>query len=355
MVKELLFVPLFETFIRDTANGKRRKLNGERIKPQSVKNYSYILKLLQEYESFCGTPLRIKTNIRNNVKLLLQERNYWKNFYQQFSDFLYHQKGYYDNFTGSVFKIVKAAFSYLIKEKCLPIQECSAHFYVRWENIKIITLLPEQLCFLIMDKDFEQSLSRRLQKIKDMFVFGCTAALRYSDLMSICVKDIEEQVGGTFLRFNSVKTNAEVTIKLPDFACVIFKKYAAKKVLRQRLFSKIRLSLFNNDLKALGSKAGFTNYIGKYRNKNGDAKEIKPASGELFRFCDLLSSHVMRRTGITVLLMLDMPEHLVRKISGHTANSTSFFRYVNFAQSYISTEIDKAHHKLLSLYKNVSQ
>jgi hypothetical protein len=29
MVKELLFVPLFEKFIKETANGKRRKLNGE--------------------------------------------------------------------------------------------------------------------------------------------------------------------------------------------------------------------------------------------------------------------------------------------------------------------------------------
>ena len=72
MVKEHLFVPLFETFIKETANGKRRKLNGERIKPQIFKNYSWILKLLIEYESFCGTPLKIKTNIRNNARILLQ-------------------------------------------------------------------------------------------------------------------------------------------------------------------------------------------------------------------------------------------------------------------------------------------
>lgn len=102
MVKEMLFVPLFETFIKETVNGKRRKLNGERIKPQSYRTYYYVLKLLIEYEQFCGAPLRINTNIRNNMRLLLQERNYWKRFYRNFSDFLYTQKGYYDNFTGSV-------------------------------------------------------------------------------------------------------------------------------------------------------------------------------------------------------------------------------------------------------------
>jgi hypothetical protein len=355
MVKEHLFIPLFETFIRETANGKRRKLNGEKIKPQTVENYHYVLKLLQEYEDFCSTSLKLKTNIRNNVRQLLQERNYWKAFYRKLSDFLYKEKGYNDNYTGCVFKIIKAAFNYLRKEKCMAIQECYEHFYVRWENIAIITLLPEQLCFLILNKDFEASLSTKLQKFKDMFVFGCTAALRYSDLMNICLKDIEQQAGGMFLRFKSVKTNAEVSIKLPAFACAIFKKYAAGKKPRQKLFRNMRLSCFNDYLKTLGCLAGWTNAIGKYRTQNGDTKEIKAPSGKLFRFCDLLSSHVMRRTGITVLLMLEMPEHLVRKISGHTANSTSFFRYVNFAQSYISTEIDKAHQKLLSLYNNVQQ
>jgi hypothetical protein len=37
MVKEHLFIPSFEMFMTGAANGKRRKLNGERIKPQAVK------------------------------------------------------------------------------------------------------------------------------------------------------------------------------------------------------------------------------------------------------------------------------------------------------------------------------
>ncbi len=110
MVKEHLFVPLFETFIKETANGKRRKLNGERIKPQTVENYTYILKILIDYELYCGAPLRIKTNIRNNVRMLLQERNYWKSFYRKFSDFLYYHKGYHDNFSAAVGKSVAVAF-----------------------------------------------------------------------------------------------------------------------------------------------------------------------------------------------------------------------------------------------------
>jgi len=51
----------------------------------------------------------------------------------------------------------------------------------------------------------------------------------------------------------------------------------------------------------------------------------------------------MRRTAITTMLILGMPEHVVRKISGHAADGKAFYRYVNFVQSYLDTEIDKVH------------
>jgi hypothetical protein len=38
-----------------------------------------------------------------------------------------------------------------------------------------------------------------------------------------------------------------------------------------------------------------------------------------------------------------MPELVVKKISGHSNNSRSFFRYVNFAQDIVDREIDKMH------------
>jgi integrase len=41
-----------------------------------------------------------------------------------------------------------------------------------------------------------------------------------------------------------------------------------------------------------------------------------------------------------------MPEHLVRKISGHSNNSSSFNRYVHYAQAYMDKEIQKVHEKL---------
>jgi intergrase/recombinase len=49
----------------------------------------------------------------------------------------------------------------------------------------------------------------------------------------------------------------------------------------------------------------------------------------------------MRKTAISTMLSLGMPEHIVRKISGHAANSKEFFRYVKMAQNVIDKEADK--------------
>ncbi len=350
MVKEIPLVPLFEQFIKESRTGKRRKLNGERLKPLTIYNYENSLKHLKGYEEQRGKTLRLKTNIRNNMRLILQERNYWKRFYIDFSNYLYHNKNCYDNFVGSTFKNVKCFFRYLKNEKYLLIPHCYESFYVRREEIRIISLLPEQFVYLIMDKELESRLTRMQKRYKDMFVFGCTAALRYSDLMNLKVRNVELKNNQYFLVFTSQKTGTLVQLKLPLFAVDIFNKYARYKKPCTKLFPSISLGNFNKRIQSIGKIAGWTECIGKIRNKNGKGKEIRTQDDRLFLFCDQLTSHTMRKTGITVLLMLGMQEYLVRKISGHSAHSKEFFRYVNFAQSFISGELDKAHQKLISLY-----
>jgi intergrase/recombinase len=54
----------------------------------------------------------------------------------------------------------------------------------------------------------------------------------------------------------------------------------------------------------------------------------------------------MRKTAISTMLSLGMPEHIVRKISGHAANSKEFFRYVKMAQNVIDKEADKVFDKI---------
>ncbi len=341
---EILVVPHFQQFITDSYKGKRLKPNGNKIKSQTIDNYYYPLQYLKEYELKYDVILRIKMLTGNNKKQILLERNYWKRFFQLFNQFLYTTKNCHDNYVGNITKMLKTYFNYLKKEKLYPIGDFYNQFPISKEDIPIITLLPEQLYFLIHDKKFEDSLPFHLVQTKDKFVFGCTVALRYSDIDALKFTDVDCMNNTFYLSTKAIKTDISMRIKLPDYLVDIINMNKQKASRRKTIFPSLSNSRFSINLKQLCELAGWTKEIGKIRNKRGCKHEIKNSTnGKGQRFCDLVSSHTMRRTAITTMLMLGMPEHVVKRISGHTADSKVFYRYVNLVQSYLDTEIDKVY------------
>jgi len=345
MKKVKPIIPLFNQFIKNTETGKRLKKNGERIKKEPIQNYKYVLNNLIGFTTDTDFELRICDASRLTKREYISEKNYWKKFYKKFTNYLY-KKGCYDNYVGQNIKVIRVFFNYLKNDKDFQTGDFQRLFYVRKEEVAILVLSPEQLKFLIHDKTFEKSLTPALKRIKDIFVFGCTTGLRFSDIFLLTNKNFEQQDENWYLKLKSKKTKTYSYIKLSNYAITIFKDHKSKSI-KKPVFGKITLFNFNKNLKLIGEYAGFTREIELSREKLGQpqkvaAKTIKKGA----RFCDKMSSHMMRRTAITTLLILGMPEHLVRKISGHSSNSNSFNRYVHYAQGYIDKEIDKVHIKL---------
>lgn len=348
--KEYALVPLFEKFIKYSYKGKRLKPDGNRIKPQTVDNYVYVLHYLQEYQQKYEIVLRIKIIRSHNRRLLLAERNYWKKFYLQFTDYLYYKKNCYDNYVGTVIKIIRNFFSFLNKELDIITGVFYKSFYVCREDIPIITLMPAQLHFLITNREFEDGLTRSLRKAKDIFVMGCTVALRISDLFALRFTDVEEVGPHFYIQVKTIKTGTFVRIKLPGYAMAIIKKFESTSRGRQTVFPPIPHTRFNNQLKTIARLAGWTNSIRRERSKRGIyTNSAGKAKNAPCRFCDMISSHIMRRTAITTMLMLGMKEPAVKKISGHTDNSKHFYRYVNLVQSYLDNEVDVVFEKLAGM------
>lgn len=195
----------------------------------------------------------------------------------------------------------------------------------------------EQLHFLINDKVFEETLPQHPQVTKDVFVFGCTIGLRFSDIMNLRPINLEKIEDKVYLVNRSIKTDTFTRIKLPPYTINIIQKYHKQQ---KTLIPVISLNQFNKNLKHIGELAGWTHVVGKVKSSRGVKKEMKKG-GKSYRFCDLLSSHVMRRTAITTLLIHGMPEPLVRKISGHAPGSKEFYKYVKYSEAFLDSETDK--------------
>jgi integrase len=368
-LKQYPILPLFSKMIADSKSGKRLQSNGKKLSAGTIVNYECVYKLLVNYQTFCKTEIRFLPFNKLTQRQLHTEKNYWAKFYKNFTQYLYQQCKHYDNYVGFVIKIIKVFFNYVNNKLLLPFGNFHTQFYVRKEQVPIITLLPEQLNFLIYNQAFEQSLTKRMQQVKDTFVFGCTVALRFSDLMAIKQSNLRKVNDSWYLLTRSIKTHTDSQIQLPDYAIEIAKKYKKQKggYLLPR-FNNVNLNKF---VKQLTELAGFTEPMSKKREQRGVVKQVakqceamqikqqqrkqgqqaptaaaqKPTKKEL-RFCDLVTTHTMRRTAITTMLCLGMPEHLVRKISGHSPMSNEFFRYVALAQVYQDKETTTMFNKL---------
>lgn len=344
--KSIPFFPLYDKFLKDLQTGRRLQPSGKRISTGTIDNYFFTRRLLEQFCEVKQFELRVM-----NVKFLSQrkmqvEKNYWSKFYKKFTDYLYNDCGHFDNYVGANIKNIKSFFSYLNKQLLFNVGEFYKQFYVRKEEVPIIALLPEELYFFIYDEAFAKHLTPQLRKVKDFFVFGCTVALRFSDLLRLKQSNIRVVGDHWYLSIKSKKTAQETRIRLPDYAIKIADKYKTQK--GAFLLPRYNIVSLNLYIKKLVEQAGFNTACRKIRCRRGEFKEI-PSKNKECRFCDLVTTHTMRRTAITTMLCLGMPEHIVRRISGHSPMSRDFFRYVFLAQSYQDEETEMVFNKLKDL------
>jgi len=343
---------LLDEFINDSTAGRRTKKDGGRISTGTISNYVYLQRYLQEFEKSITFDLKIyvESNLTHNEKLAASR--YYKKFYNEFSSYLYSKKGFFDNYVGLVIKGLRSFFNYLEIERKITVGKYHLSFFVPREEIPILALSHEQLNFIIYDLEFNKQVEKSgLKKVRDTFVFGCTVALRVSDLLQLTKKNLVITNNSYYLKVKSQKTGTYTSIKLPEYAVEIIKKYSKHKV---KLLPEMTAQWFNQRLKLFAKHIPDDFEMVKIRERKGKQVVVykDPVKKIHFKLSDHITTHTMRRTAITTMLNLGMPEHIVRKISGHAANSKEFFRYVKMSQNIIDLESDKIFEQIRT-FKNV--
>lgn len=341
------FFNLFKKFISDSSKGYRVQKNGQRIKPQSIDKYIYTHKLLTEFHAETGVEIKLWLVNKLTDTELKKAKKYYHQFYFSFKDYLY-KKGHFDNYVGLVIKTVRTFFNYLLVEQQLQVGMFHKTFHVPKEEIPIVVFNPQQVNYLINSHELNEKLPDNLKTIKDIFVVGCTVGLRVSDLMNLKPYHFVKQDNGYYLKVRSKKTNTETSIKLPSYAIEILKKYRNNQ---KTLLPSMSTWYFNKQLKQMSSYITDDEPMIKVRMKNGKPTMIYKTGtkNKHYTMADHITSHTMRRTAITTMLRLGVPEQVVRRISGHAANSKEFYKYVAFSQSYQDVETDRMFEKLTML------
>jgi integrase len=191
-----------------------------------------------------------------------------------------------------------------------------------WEESENVALSRKEINKLYKH-NFKDN--QRLERVRDLFVFGCNVGLRISDLQNIKPHNIIDVNGEKRIRIKTQKTGETVEIPCHEQCLEIFDKY-------DQQLPKITDQKFNEYIKEACEEAGLT-ATGRLQKEPN-----KPLN-------ELIASHTMRRTFCTNLYNEGVPPVVIMKVSGHKTE-TAFLKYIKVSQTDAADKLSAHYAKI---------
>ncbi len=144
----------------------------------------------------------------------------------------------------------------------------------------------------------------RLEKVRDVFCFACFTGQRFSDITRFNKNHLEDNKW----QFTAFKTRKKTVVPFEGFianALPILEKYNYS-------FPIISNQKFNDYLKEIGELAELTNSVRKMRYTG--TKEVEFIQPKY----EYMSSHMARRTFVTIMIEKRVPLTIIQKITQHS-------------------------------------
>ena len=179
------------------------------------------------------------------------------------------------------------------------------------ESVREVRFLTTEEVDKLWNMEFESSsFPSPMEVTRDMFVFQCYTALRYSDLKTLTRKDFYLRDGNLCLKKVTQKQKTNVDYKLPYRAKIIYDKYSHYVYANDVAFPVISNSKYNKHLKELG-------HLARIQGQWRDTQYRNDKTEVVFTDRADLESHCGRRTFICMAYNADMPIEHIAEITGH--------------------------------------
>jgi integrase len=248
-------------------------------------------------------------------------------FFEDLRHYAFEKKKIGDNYFAKIIAVLKTFLNWAFERDYIK-HEAFKKFQASERETEIICLTLEEFVSLY-SHTFK---SKRLDRVRDVFVFGCSTGLRFSDLVSLKPSNIQ----GDFIVKNIQKTQENIMIPLNKYSVGILKKY--QDTIYETL-PKVSHQKFNEYLKECCKEAGIDSTITITRFSGSHRKTTSHPKYEL------ITSHAARKTFATLSLLMGMPERIVRNITGHKKEE-NFKKYVNFTKEYEKQQMNDVWDKI---------
>ena len=280
---------IFEEYISDA-----RKSIDIDVKKDTVYSYERTYDLLKDYMKI--------TYKRKDFSL--QELNL--SFIEKFNIYLRSELNHKKNTAVKHLRCLMRVVNVAIANRHLTFDPFQ-NFKVQRETPERVFLTEEELRTLI-NKDFKV---KRLERVRDLFIFCCFTGLSYSDAKTLSPEHFETDANGrVWIKKKRVKTGVLFRVPLLPIPKLILEKYKGG----DKVLPFVDLSSTDAYLKEIAELCGI--------NKN-------------------ISSHTARFTfATTVTITNKISLEVVSKMMGHT-NTRMTSHYAKIIDKYIGEEMDK--------------
>ncbi len=274
------FFRIYDEFLEEREND----YTGNSISQTTLKRYSYNRKLLFDFQK----DYKIKVSLSGfNDKL-----------YNKFLKYCIEEKQHSANTTHRNVGLLKT-FLYWALDKKYTYNNAFMKFKSppRFRTDEI-ALNMEQVRKVY---NFDFGKRKCLERVRDLFVFGCTTGMRFGNYSKISKEDIQ----GDFVRVVDLKSKSKsLSIPLNSISKEILEKYEYE-------LPQISNQKMNKYIKEVFEKAGFTEEVKKTMKYGDELIEQK------YLFFERISSHTARRTFITIMKNKRVPDKVIMSYTGH--------------------------------------
>ena len=276
------FFRIYQEFLDE----KENDYTGNSISNSTLKRYKCNKNLLEDFESNC------KVNITLG--------KFDDKLYNRFLKYCIEEKKHSANTLHRNVGLLKTFLLWALNKK----YTYNNNFITFKKPAKFTTdeiaLNYEQVEF-IYNYDFSDN--KRLERVRDLFVFGCTTGMRFGNYSTISRSDVD----GNFIRVIDLKSKSKnLAIPLNSISKSILEKYDYN-------LPSITNQKMNEYIKEVFKKLEFTDEI-KKTMKYGD--ELVDQKAE---FWTRISSHTARRSFITIMKNKRVPDKVIMSYTGHTS------------------------------------
>ena len=176
-----------------------------------------------------------------------------------------------------------------------------------------------------------------LHKVRQLWMLQFYCGQRYSDMVALKYADLMKIPKGYVWKLYQIKGKKKVALHIPIIgrALEILNEFLVKGASPHRkVLPMLSNQKMNKNLKMVGKLAGI-NEMWKYMKYSG--QKAIPDVGYKYQF---LTTHVARKTFVTLSVKMGMHEEAVRGISGHTGRDT-MKPYLGIDDDFIFDEYSK--------------